>query len=430
MMDKRRKQQLIDVFADLLSAEIIWLCFLIFRWLVYEGRIFSTTEVLIPAFRFAEPLILYPIGCLIIYYMSGFYLRPNRRTPLYILSVSLSCAAIISLGSLFVTIINDVVPPSNYQYYLISLTVLFGLQFILCVIPRLIIYSFRQHNKQEERIFTLHGLEQVDQFLTEHQTSPFHSVIIDIPKRNSSSLLFQLIQAVYPTGVEILIVPSLYDMLTGSARLLTIQGSPYVCITEHKMSAAQLCIKRTLDIVISALSIIVLTPVYAIIAILVKTSSPGPVFYFQERIGLHGKPFQIIKFRTMFNNAEAEIPQLASDNDPRTTPIGRKLRKYRLDELPQFWNVLRGDMSLVGPRPERAYFIDKIQQQAPYYCLLYKIRPGLTSWGPIKVGYTNTIQKMIDRLHYDIVYMENMSLKLDIKIILYTLGVIVDGEGK
>ena len=132
----------------------------------------------------------------------------------------------------------------------------------------------------------------------------------------------------------------------------------------------------------------------------------------------------------MYEDAEQKTPLLSQDNDPRITRVGAFLRKYRLDELPQMWNVLRGDMSLVGPRPERAYFIRQIEQKAPYYCLLYKIRPGLTSWGPIKVGYTDTIDKMVERLNYDITYMENMSLRLDLKILFFTIGVIIDGKGK
>ena len=196
------------------------------------------------------------------------------------------------------------------------------------------------------------------------------------------------------------------------------------------MSDSSICIKRVCDIVFSLLAMVVLSPLYLIVAIAVKCSSRGPVIYRQERIGLHGNPFMILKFRTMTDHAEQDTPCLSSDTDPRITRIGHILRKYRIDELPQMWNVFIGDMSIVGPRPERRYFISQIEKVAPYYCLLYRIRPGLTSWGPIKVGYTDTLEKMVRRLNYDIVYMDNMSLRLDMKILFFTIGVILDGKGK
>lgn len=428
-MTLRRKQQIVLLLADLLSSEAVWLCFLIFRWLVYQGRLFNAEQVLIPAFSFVLPLIVYPLGCLVIYYLSGYYLRMEKNRFSMVLIPTFTSSLIISLVSFFIIVIDDVTPIDQYQYYLVSLGVLFALQFFISLLPRIIIYLVRKRYKTLPRIFTMTSLEQMDLFMKEHNQSPFDAVIIDF-KNNDENDIYLAIQQLYPTNVEILIVPRTYDMLTGSARITTIQDAPYICISALKMTDAELCIKRASDVVISGLGLVLLSPLYLFLSIGVKASSPGPVLYKQERIGLHGLPFRILKFRTMVQNAEQEHPQLTKDEDPRITPIGRWLRKYRLDELPQLWNVFKGEMALVGPRPERAYFIDQIQERAPYYCLLYGIRPGLTSWGPIKVGYTDTIEKMIARLNYDIVYMENMSIRLDIKILFYTIGVLVDGKGK
>jgi lipopolysaccharide/colanic/teichoic acid biosynthesis glycosyltransferase len=188
-------------------------------------------------------------------------------------------------------------------------------------------------------------------------------------------------------------------------------------------------VKRTFDIGFSLLALVLLSPVLLYFMIRIKTDSKGPVFYLQERIGRYGRPFKIIKFRTMFEGAENGIPRLSNPNDNRITNIGKKLRKYRIDEIPQFINVLLGHMSIVGPRPERPYYIQQIVQEAPYYCLLYKIRPGLTSWGPIRIGYSDSIEKMIERLNYDIIYLESMSLITDLKILLLTLEIIFKGKG-
>ena len=195
------------------------------------------------------------------------------------------------------------------------------------------------------------------------------------------------------------------------------------------MSDWEVCMKRFFDIVISIFSLVILSPLLLYCILKIKLDSEGPVFYRQERIGRFGRPFHILKFRTMFVDSENGTPKLSSANDDRITNVGRTLRKYRLDEIPQFWNILKGEMSLVGPRPERIYYINRIIEDAPYYCLLYKIRPGLTSWGPIKIGYSDTIEKMIERLNFDIIYMENMSLLTALKILMYTIEIIFKGKG-
>ena len=427
--NRRKKQQLLYVFIDILSSLLVWGCFLIFRWLVYDGRVFSIDSVLVPMFNFYTPLIVYPIGCLAIYYLSGYYLRPLRKPYLRELLRTFVSALIISFGAFFIFIIDD--PVTQYERYFTSLLVLFALQFLGSYIPRwLVTYISHKLDNDTPRTYTIHTMKEVEQFEQAHAVEPYDEVILDFKSKTKENDIYTLINRLYPRNVEISVVPSLYDMLTGAAMIDEVSDQPLIHITEHKMSDTELCIKRAFDTVVSVAMLVLLSPLYLILTLLVWYSSKGPVFYRQERIGLHGLPFEIIKFRTMCVHAETETPQLSADNDPRITKVGKWMRKYRLDELPQFWNILRGDMSIVGPRPERRYFINQIEEKAPYYCMIYKIRPGLTSWGPIKVGYTDTLDKMIRRLNYDIVYIENMSLTLDIKIMFHTIGVIFNGKGQ
>lgn len=427
--NRRKKQQLLYIFVDILSSLFVWGCFLIFRWMVYDGRVFSVDTVFIPMFNFYTPLIAYPIGCLVIYYLSGYYLRPLRKPYLRELLRTFVSALIISFGAFFIFIIDD--PVTQYERYFTSLLVLFALQFLGSYIPRwLVTYISHKLDNDIPRTYTIHTMKEVEQFEQAHAVEPYDEVILDFKSKTKENDIYTLINRLYPRNVEISVVPSLYDMLTGAAMIDEVSDQPLIHITEHKMSDTELCIKRAFDIIVSAAMLVLLSPLYFILTLLVWYSSKGPVFYRQERIGLHGLPFEIIKFRTMCVHAETETPQLSADNDPRITKVGKWMRKYRLDELPQFWNILRGDMSIVGPRPERRYFINQIEEKAPYYCMIYKIRPGLTSWGPIKVGYTDTLDKMIRRLNYDIVYIENMSLTLDIKIMFHTIGVIFNGKGQ
>jgi exopolysaccharide biosynthesis polyprenyl glycosylphosphotransferase len=226
------------------------------------------------------------------------------------------------------------------------------------------------------------------------------------------------------------IIPQSQDYFIGTVKTSAILQEPLISISTKYLPIWQQSIKRFMDITFSVFAMLILLPLYIFCAICVKISSKGAIFYLQERIGLNSKPFQIIKFRSMVADAEKGTPQLSSKTDPRITNFGRFIRKTRLDETPQFINVFLGNMSLVGPRPERQFYIDQIVKVAPHYKLLLTVKPGMTSWGQVKFGYAENIEEMVERLKWDILYLDNMSVQTDIKILIYTALIVLKGKGK
>ena len=269
-------------------------------------------------------------------------------------------------------------------------------------------------------------LDNIEPFCKEHDIDQ----IILAPQKTDEEQILNLVYRLFPLGKPIKLSPDTLNFMTSSIKLKDIYGYPLVDLTHSSMSECEKNIKRTFDVVVSLLTLIILSPLYLFLSIWVKIDTKGPVFYLQERVGLKERPFKIIKFRTMSTNAEEDGPQLSSDDDPRVTRSGRIMRKYRFDELPQFWNVVKGEMSIVGPRPERKFFINQIIKKAPYYTLLYQTRPGITSWGMVQYGYASDVEEMVERSKYDLIYISNMSILVDLKIMLYTVLTILEGKGK
>jgi exopolysaccharide biosynthesis polyprenyl glycosylphosphotransferase len=272
-------------------------------------------------------------------------------------------------------------------------------------------------------------LGNLEEFKTIILAQQIEEVIIAI-ETSQHHQLKSILDTLEQTEVIINIIPDMYDIVSGFVKVNYLFSIPLITLHSDMMPLWQRLIKKLIDIIVSVLVLICLSPLLLIIAIWIKTDSNGPIIYSQERVGLKGVPFTIYKFRTMFNKAEINEPLLSSANDQRITKVGSFLRKLRLDELPQFINVLKGEMSIVGPRPERQFFINQIIEKAPHYYNLQKVLPGITSWGQVKYGYAENINQMINRLTFDIIYIENRSLALDFKIMFYTFITILQGRGK
>ena len=407
-------------------------------------------------------LVAFPLMMLSFYALSGYYNDVRSKSRLDDLRNTFTAGFAGMLVIYFIILINDYLPERIRNYEMLGLLWV-SLTFPVLLGRLIITYACRRNAKRRGGIYTavivgtperakilkdrLKGRRQrpasVPRFKIIEDISPDRSLsdmidaigrtkpdaILMAPHPEGIQATTDLIASLYPVGTAIFITPDLYQLLTSRTRVTDVAGEPLIDITNSRLSPATTNIKRLSDIVGSSLALAVLSPVFAAIALAVKIDSKGPVFYKQERIGYHKHPFRIIKFRTMTPEAEPDGPALSMHNDPRITRVGHFLRKYRLDELPQFWNVLRGEMSLVGPRPERRFFIDKIVERVPHYSLIHQVRPGITSWGMVKYGYAKNVDEMVERLYYDLLYIENVSFGVDMKIIFHTLATVLSGRG-
>lgn len=469
------RQALKYLLSDFLAAAISWAILFLSRKLTMESTQFQDVNLVFSDRNFWVGIILIPLGWLCLYAMQGVYKDVYRKSRLKELIQTASASVLGVIVLFFCFLLDDEL--SSYRYYYISFLLLLAVHFTLTYLGRLILTSRTAHKVHTRQIgfptiligskekayqtyldlenqevysgnlfvgfVTVNGridphleavmphlgrVEEINQLIEQYHVC---EVLIAVEEYERERIN-QIIRTIDSRNADVVIkiTPDQRDIIYGSVKASNMFHSPLITINPRLMEEWQYSVKRLCDIVISLLAIILLSPVYLITAIIVKCTSPGPIFYAQERIGYHGKPFKMHKFRSMYVDAEKSGPALSRDNDPRITPFGRFMRKVRLDEIPQFYNVLRGTMSLVGPRPERQFFINQIVERAPEYVLLQKIKPGITSWGQVKYGYAENVDEMVERLRYDLLYLENMSLATDMKILLYTILIIFQGRGK
>ena len=459
--------------CDIIAAMLSWTLFYIYRKMYIEPLKFGIDIPVVFNSQYYLALIFIPVFWVTIYYVTGQYSNIYRKSRL----LELGKTFMTSLGGVtvifFLLLLNDSI--SDYKKYYNLYFTLLALHFVFTYLFRLYLTT-RTIHKIHRRVIGFNTIviganqkavrmvedmrvqkrpagNKIIGFLTVDQAESYplekfapnlgtyknmqkvinelevEEIIIAL-ESSEHKLLSEILTILENRVHSVWGIPDLFDILSNQAKTSTIFSDPLLRISNGLMPVWQEKIKRLLDVVVSILALVVFSPVFLLLGILIKTSSKGPVFYNQERVGKFGKPFTIYKFRTMVKDAESNGPLLSSSNDCRITRIGQFLRQTHLDEIPQFVNVLWGEMSLVGPRPERKYFIDQIAKEAPYVTHLQKVRPGITSWGQVKYGYASNVEEMIERLQYDMVYLKNISLYVDFKILIYTVMDCVKAKGK
>jgi len=456
---------------DFLSAILSWTAFYSYRKLYIEPQKFGYEIPIELTSRFYIGILVIPFFWIFLYYLTGYYKDIYRKSRLKELGQTIFTTIIGVIIIFFTSLLDDEIV--SYQNYYRLFFALLIIHFIATYLPRLIIttqtsnkihkriYGFKTliigDNKMAVEIYkniesqiestgnkfigfinlvqkenyllekyipNLGSFNQINKIIAENQ---IEEIIIAL-ESNEHKEIEKIINNLQTNDIVLKAIPSMYDILTGKVKMEQIYGTPLIQISHSLMPTWQEHTKQVIDFALSFVALVLLSPLILFLAIGIKLSSKGPILYSHERIGRFGKPFTLYKFRSMTEEAEINGPALSSKNDNRITPFGKFMRKSKLDELPNFFNVLKGDMSLVGPRPERKFYIDQIIQKAPHYLHLQKVKPGITSWGQVKYGYAENVDQMVERLKYDILYIENMSLYVDFKIMIYTILTILRGQ--